>query len=684
MLKRLFITFILFGGLTGAAYAGETDWSVHIKVSVPDSRGGDGTLWNHLIAGTREGATDGLDRAWDTLSMVETDDPVQSMFTHGVVPEDKNGDGMIDGWVCKAPEGGYTDRECSLWRDVKAFASDKVWSFLVLSPLNDVTVTLKWSFEDKPRDMEILLVDLANPAGGIDMLNGTAYSYTSYFETGKKYGIRFFEIRMKAKGLFITPPELPDATVYTPYHGRLTAVGGAPLWSLADGELPPGMYLDPGTGEIAGTPTVAGVYHLTVKGEDPVSGYISSRGYTLNIHSIPEIGASGLPDGVAGMAYYAQMTLSGGSAPFVWDVRGNLPEGLTFNTGAGLISGTALVPGIYDFTVTVKDANGATDSRDYRITVVEPDDKNPPERIDDLGGISVTETSMILIWSAPADDSMTGTAALYDIRYLEDCPSSQGLNDDTWDSAVEVSGEPRPQAGALQTYTFTGIKPGTSYCVGIRSLDASGNLSELSNILTLPLSTDSYKMAISGFSDLTSSVLLRRGYNLISVPLIPVPNDRESLFGIIVDNPVALYRWYSAYPGITPPRYYLEDSVQPGYGYFLYSTVDNIPLTIYGLTIEEPSYNVLLQSGWNMIGLPYTRPVLLRDVLVRNKATGEERSYIDAVKMGWIGNSLYQLKVENYDFVSFNDDPPAVLEPWVGYWIYVNGDDGVEIKFRRP
>ena len=62
---------------------------------------------------------------------------------------------------------------------------------------------------------------------------------------------------------------------------------------------------------------------------------------------------------------------------------------------------------------------------------------------------------------------------------------------------------------------------------------------------------------------------------------------------------------------------------------------------------------------------------------------GNELKYVtDAVKSGWIGNTAYYLKDGNYDFASFNDDPPAALEPGMGYWIYVGDADGVEIIFR--
>lgn len=686
--KNLFLifnfAFLIFNFLlvVPAVYAADSDWLLHIKVSVPDSRGTDGTVWNHLIAGIKDGATDGFDRKWDTLSMAEVDDPVQSMFIHGTVPEDNNNDGVIDNWGCKGKEEGYSDYDCSLWRDVRTLSEEKVWTLLVMSTVNSGTITLQWNLENKIKDIDVMLVDLSDPNNVINMKNATVYSYTNTFNSGKKYGIRRFEIRMNVHGFFIAPPGLPDATIGSSYGKKLSIVGAAAVWSLLDGNLPAGMSLDKTTGEITGTPTETGIFKFTLKAEDPSTGNNKIQEYELIINSLPAIDLTTLPDGATDTYYSGQITVTGGTKPITWSVIGNLPEGLLLDKNTGIISGTGIVPGIYDFTITIKDANGAVDSKVFHLIIVESDDKTPPDLISDLRVAHITNSSVLLIWSAPLDDSKVHTAAVYDIRYVEDCSSPDDLqNDPVWDMATAVVGEPRPQFGALQTYTLTGVKAGVSYCIAIKSKDAMGHVSGLSNVVKLPLSPD---MKFSTLSELTSTIELKRGYNLISIPMIPVFNERESLFSMTVGSPVALYRWYSAYPDITSPQYYLESIVQPGAGYFLYSPADNVRLVIDGLQIDDKEYVVTLENGWNMIGNPYTKTILLSDIIVKKTGSVEIKSYLEAVKSGWIGNSLYQLKDGNYDFASFNDDSPASLDPWVGYWINVNEQDGVEIIFRRP
>src|SRR5512145_2672235 len=59
---------------------------------------------------------------------------------------------------------------------------------------------------------------------------------------------------------------------------------------------------------------------------------------------------------------------SGGVAPFTWAIS-SVPEGLSFNTSTGVLSGIPVFDDTYEFTITVTDAIGNIDSRDYSLLV---------------------------------------------------------------------------------------------------------------------------------------------------------------------------------------------------------------------------------------------------------------------------------------------------------------------------
>ena len=86
-----------------------------------------------------------------------------------------------------------------------------------------------------------------------------------------------------------------------------------------------------------------------------------------------------------------------------------------------------------------------------------------------------------------------------------------------------------------------------------------------------------------------------------------------------------------------------------------------------------------------MITNPFNAITELQNVVVvRN---GTEHTYLDAVINGWISNSIYEWEGDGpgYTFKAFNGTPPAVLEPWMGYYIYVPDPSmPVSLRFYAP
>ncbi|AZC27154.1 putative Ig domain-containing protein [Pseudomonas sessilinigenes] len=101
------------------------------------------------------------------------------------------------------------------------------------------------------------------------------------------------------------------------------------------------------------------------------SGTSSPATVTLTI-SAPTLAITPttVPNGTQGTAYSTTLTASGGTAPYTYAITsGSLPAGLSLNTSNGSISGTPSASGNTNLTVTATDANSATGSRAYTLTI---------------------------------------------------------------------------------------------------------------------------------------------------------------------------------------------------------------------------------------------------------------------------------------------------------------------------
>lgn len=105
------------------------------------------------------------------------------------------------------------------------------------------------------------------------------------------------------------------------------------------------------------------------------------------------------------------------------------------------------------------------------------DDKTPPAAIADLHVVHVTTRTATLGWTAPGDDGNVGCAHEYDLRgSLDSITESNFAQGYRIDSVVF----PIP-AGLVQVCTLEELDPGTSYYFAVKTRDAAGNWSNISN-----------------------------------------------------------------------------------------------------------------------------------------------------------------------------------------------------------
>ena len=319
---------------------------------------------------------------------------------------------------------------------------------------------LNWSVGD-PQDLP---PGLSLYSGGA--LSGTPSSSGTYHFTvnvndgnGNSTGVSFsLSIAGVTSGpLLITTASLPDGIVGGTYNQTLIATGGQPAytWSLTPGslDLPGGMYLSTG-GVISGTPTNAPfggtTYYFSVRVTDRTTT-TADQLLSLTIYPTLTIATNALPGGTLGVAYNAQVLVSGGD-PFgsggysSFITSGSPPPGLNIVFGATtssnqvlVISGTPTSSGTFTFTLGASDADSNTAQYNYSITI------SPPS-------LQITTTSL--------------SNAIAGVAYTNQLQGSNGATPYTW--TIANGSQPLPSALTLSPSGLISGVPaasGTNYFI---------------------------------------------------------------------------------------------------------------------------------------------------------------------------------------------------------------------------
>ncbi len=180
-----------------------------------------------------------------------------------------------------------------------------------------------------------------------------------------------FTLVVSATPLTITSASpLPAGITGALYSQTLAASGGRAPYSftLASGTLPPGINLA-SNGTVSGTPSLAGTFNFTAQVTDSQS-QTASKALSITITSSLGIStSSSLPGATVGAAYSQTLTASGGNAPLVFSIAsGTLPGGLTLSS-SGLLSGTPIAAGNFNFTAQVTDSSSSTITKNLSLAV---------------------------------------------------------------------------------------------------------------------------------------------------------------------------------------------------------------------------------------------------------------------------------------------------------------------------
>ena len=270
--------------------------------------------------------------------------------------------------------------------------------------------------------------------------NGSFFSYdgSSWISGGNRSmnaTIKAFTVTGEVSGTAprIRTDYLPDAYLNQSYSTYLSASGTKPLTWSASGNIPPGLSLNPSTGEFSGTPTSEGNFTLSVTAANE-NGTSDPKSFTMNVWDIPEIDSEDIP-GYVGYTLSKQMVLIP-NVPATWSTSGFLPPGVKLGS-SGLITGKPTKAGTYNATMKAVSSVGTSPQKDVKFTIYEKPAK-PVIKISTLKPVMIGD-------EFSHDIEVTGTDPI--TLTIEGQPDGVTLNG----SGLLMSGTP----SAAGTYNIT-------------------------------------------------------------------------------------------------------------------------------------------------------------------------------------------------------------------------------------
>ena len=185
---------------------------------------------------------------------------------------------------------------------------------------------------------------------------------------------RNYSVIVACPTLVFTNTTATGATIGTAYslNAGVTGNTATVVYSVLP-ILPAGLAIASTTGIISGTPTApmaSATYTVTA-----AQGTCSlTQGYTFAVACAGiTINPATLVGGTIGTAYTQTLTQIGLSGTPAWSVSvGTLPAGITLAGASGVISGTPTTTGTSNFTISLTNGAGCTQTKTYSIVVVCP------------------------------------------------------------------------------------------------------------------------------------------------------------------------------------------------------------------------------------------------------------------------------------------------------------------------
>lgn len=189
-------------------------------------------------------------------------------------------------------------------------------------------------------------------------------------------------------------------------------------------------------------------------------------------------------------------------------------------------------------------------------------DARPPQGITDLSIDSITYTSLFVSWTSPLDSGDLPASA-FDLRY-----STDSITTENFSTAIKVVGVPPAELqGAPTTFIIEELLSDVRYYVALKSVDFSGNISALSNIVTAKTATPPRIVVSTNMVDV----------NLVTAQTVTVPVTISNAGGAPLTFSIA-------------HNHLQPSSAQPDHGIISPQQNSQIELTISAENLLEGSY----------------------------------------------------------------------------------------------
>ncbi|WP_263282059.1 beta strand repeat-containing protein [Leifsonia sp. ZF2019] len=157
------------------------------------------------------------------------------------------------------------------------------------------------------------------------------------------------------------------------YEFRADGIPSGNVTYGVEGDLPPGLSLDPQTGKLTGTADTVGNYTFQVTATNAVDTTVGTE-HTVVVNDAPSFTGGGLGAGVVDDYYNSSLTVdsNNGGALSIQLGSGNLPPGLSLgggSAGKATLSGTPTTAGSFTFSIDAVNSVDTTNSGDLTVVI---------------------------------------------------------------------------------------------------------------------------------------------------------------------------------------------------------------------------------------------------------------------------------------------------------------------------